>query len=148
MTRKIIAVLFAAVMLFSLCACTEQYEKADDYATKFISALCLRDEAEMKKYAHPDYIDQAIPNDSFYETLSSQFFSVGSEMTALVGVGKAKIEDSDQFGGDAMRCTYVAQANELFYTVELIVLENDNGYGIVSVAMVLNTEYDYYFQGE
>jgi hypothetical protein len=47
-----------------------------------------------------------------------------------------------------LKCTYVARVNELFYTVELIVLENDNGYGIVSVAMVLNTELDYYYQGE
>lgn len=148
MTRKIIAVLFAAVMIFSLCACTEQYEKADDYAKGFISALCLRNVAEMKKYAHPDYTDRAIPDDSFYETLSTQFFDVGNEMTMLTGVGKADLEDATQFDGDAMKCTYVAQVNELFYTVELIVLENDNGYGIVSVAMVLNTELDYYYQGE
>ncbi len=148
MTKKIIAVLFTAVMLFSLCACTEQYEKADNYATKFISALCLGNEEEMKKYAHPDYIDQAIPNDSFYETLSSQFFSVGNEMTALNGVGKSEIEDNTSFDGEVMKCTYVARVNELFYTVELIFLENDNGYGIVSVAMVLNTELDYYYQGE
>ncbi len=143
-----LAVLFAAILLVSLFGCTEQYEKADEYAKGFISALCLRDEETMKKYAHPDHIDSAIPDESFYETLSTQFFDVGNEMTALNGVGKAEIEEDLGFGGDTMKCTYIARVNELFYTVELIVLENDNGYGIVSVAMVLNTELDYYYQGE
>ena len=148
MTKKIFAAVFAALMLFSLCACTGEYEKADEYATKFISALCLRDEETMKKYSHPDYSDQAIPDDAFYETLSTQFFTVGNEMTALIGVGKAEIEDNLSMDGEVKKCTYIAHVNELFYTVELIVLENDRGYGIVSVAMVLNTELDYYFQGE
>lgn len=143
-----LAVLIAAILTLSVCGCTEQYERADEYAKGFISSLCLRDEAEMKKYVHPDHIETAIPNDDFYETLSTQFFSIGNEMTALNGVGKAEIEDSLEFDGDTMKCTYIARVNELFYTVELIVLENDNGYGIVSVAMVLNTELDYYYQGD
>lgn len=148
MIKKIIAVVMAALTLFSFCSCTGEYEKADDYAKGFISALCLRDEESMKKYAHPDHIEQAIPDDSFYETLSTQFFTVGNEMTALNGVGKAEIEDNLSMDGEVKKCTYVARVNELFYTVELIVLENDRGYGIVSVAMVLNTELDYYYQGE
>ena len=140
--------MIAIIMLFSLCACTAQYEKADEYAKKFISALCLGDEEEMKKYTHPDYTEQAIPNEEFYETLATQFFTVGNEMTALNGVGKAELEDKTGFDGDALRCTYVARVNELFYTVELIILENEKGYGIVSVAVVLNTDLDYYYQGE
>lgn len=145
--KKILAALLAPILLFTFCACTGSYEQADEYAKKFISALCLRDEAAMQSCVHPDYTDTALPNDEFYKTLETQYFTVGNEMTALNGVGKAKIEDMD-FDGDTLKCTYVARINELFYTVELIVLDNDNGYGIVSVAMVLNTELDYYYQGE
>ncbi|MBR5285885.1 MAG: hypothetical protein IKU30_03210 [Clostridia bacterium] len=148
MIKRFFAVAFAALMIFSLTACTAQYEKADKYANNFISALCLGDEAKMKEYTHPDYTEQAIPDEAFYETLATQFFTVGNEMTALNGVGKAEFENADAFDGETMKCTYVARVNELFYTVELITLENDNGYGIVSVAMVLNTDLDYYFQGE
>lgn len=148
MIKRLLFAAFAVLMIFSLSACTEQYEKADKYAKNFISALCLGDEAKMKEYVHPDYIEQAVPDEAFYETLSTQFFTVGNEMTALNGVGKAEMEDDNAFEGDVLKCTYVARVNELFYTVELIVLENDNGYGIVSVAMVLNTELDYYYQGE
>ena len=148
MIKRFFAVAFAALMIFSLTACTAQYEKADKYANNFISALCLGDEAKMKEYTHPDYTEQAIPDEAFYETLATQFFTVGNEMTALNGVGKAELENADAFDGETMKCTYVARVNELFYTVELITLENDNGYGIVSVAMVLNTDLDYYFQGE
>ena len=148
MIKRFFAVAFAALMIFSLTACTAQYEKADKYANNFISALCLGDEAKMKEYTHPDYTEQAIPDEAFYETLATHFFTVGNEMTALNGVGKAEFENADAFDGETMKCTYVARVNELFYTVELITLENDNGYGIVSVAMVLNTDLDYYFQGE
>lgn len=148
MIKRLFAVLFAALMIFSLTACTAQYEKADNYAKNFISALCLGDEAKMREYTHPDYTDQAIPDEAFYETLATQFFTVGNEMTALNGVGKAELENGESFDGEVMKCTYVARVNELFYTVELITLENDNGYGIVSVAIVLNTDPDYYYQGE
>ena len=148
MLKKVLAVIFAAILTVSACGCTEQYETADEYARGFISALCLRDEETMKKYVHPDHVNTAIPDDSFYETLSMQFFQVGNEMTELNGVGKAEIEEDLGFDGDTMKCTYTARVNELFYTVELIVLENENGYGIVSVAMVLNTELDYYYQGD
>lgn len=129
--------------MLPLCACTESYERADEYANKFITALLLRDEEAMKQYLHPDYASESLPDDKFYETLEKQFLTIGHPLTNLSGVGKSKIKDMDE---DMMRCTYIARVNELFYTVELIILDNDNGYGIVSVAMVLNTELDYYYQ--
>lgn len=139
--KRTVLILLAALLVFSLSACTESYERADEYANKFITALLLRDEAEMKQYLHPEYTESAMPDDVFYETLEKQFLTVGHPLTNLSGVGKAKIKNMD----DTLRCTYVARVNELFYTVELIILDNENGYGIVSVAMVLNTELDYYY---
>lgn len=139
--KRTVLILLAALLVFSLSACTESYEKADEYANKFITALLIRDEAEMKQYLHPEYTESAMPDDVFYETLEKQFLTVGHPLTNLSGVGKAKIKNMD----DTLRCTYVARVNELFYTVELIILDNENGYGIVSVAMVLNTELDYYY---
>lgn len=145
--KRIFAALLALTLLIPLTSCTESYEKADEYATGYITALLLRDEEGMKKYIHPDHIADAIPDDKFYDTLAEQYLTIGHPLTNLSGVGKSKIEGMD----DCMRCTYVARVNELFYTVELIVLDNENGYGVVSVAMVLNTELDYYYhesQGE
>lgn len=140
--KKGLLLLISLLLLLPLSACTESYEKADEYANKFITALLIRDEAEMQKYIHPDYTESSMPNDSFYETLEKQFLTVGHPLTNLSGVGKAEIKDMD----NTLRCTYIARVNELFYTVELIILDNENGYGIVSVAMVLNTELDYYYQ--
>lgn len=139
--KRIICLILTLLFAFSFTACTESYEKADEYAKNYITALLIRDEDGMKKYIHPDYTSQAIPDDKFYQTLEQQFLTVGHPLTNLSGVGKAKIDDMP----DALRCTYVARVNELFYTVELIILDDDNGYGIVSVAMVLNTELDYYY---
>ena len=141
--KRFFCLLFTFLFIVSLCGCTDSYAQADEYAKKYITALLIRDENEMRKYTHPDYSDQAIPDDKFYETLEQQFLTLGHPLTNLSGVGKSEIEEID----DAIRCTYVARVNELFYTVELIIVDNDNGYGIVSVAMVLNTELDYYYQG-
>ncbi len=139
--KRFLIVLIALALLLPLASCTESYEAADEYANKFITALLIRDEAEMKKYLHPDHTETAMPDDAFYQTLENQYLTVGHPLTNLSGVGKAKIKDMD----GALRCSYIARVNELFYTVELIILDNENGYGIVSVAMVLNTELDYYY---
>ncbi|MBR5859159.1 MAG: hypothetical protein IKZ05_04480 [Clostridia bacterium] len=139
--KKTLLLLLALIFAFSLCSCTESYEKADEYANKFITALLVRDEEAMKSYIHPDYIAETMPNDLFYETLEKQFLTIGHPLTSLSGVSKVKVRDMD----NSMKAIYVARVNELFYTVELIFIDNDNGYGIVSVAMVLNTELDYYY---
>lgn len=139
--KKFLLLLLSLIFLLQLCACTQSYEKADEHAKKFITALLIRDEAAMKQYIHPDHIESTLPDDRFYETLKKQFLTVGHPLTSLSGVSKAKIRDMD----DSMKCIYIARVNELFYTVELIILDNKNGYGIVSVAMTLNTELDYYY---
>jgi hypothetical protein len=140
--KRFIAALLAICALLLLNACTEKYERPDNYAKGFISAICMRDEQKMLEYIHPDYKEVALPNDSFYEALAKQYFTVGNEMTALSAVGKT---EKDGYDGDALVCSYVTKINELIYSVELIMLENDNGYGIISVAMVLNTDIDYYY---
>ena len=147
--KRILSLSLIIILAFTFSACTGEYEQADEYAKDFISALCLGNAEKMAAYTHPDYTESALPDEEFYKALETQFFTVGNEMTALNGVGKARIEEDDAFpDGDVLKCTYVARVNELFYTVELIMLDNDNGYGVVSVAMVLNTELDYYYRGE
>ena len=141
--KRFFIALIVIITIFSLCACTQNdHSRADEHSRKFISALLLRDEDAMRGYIHPDYVDVAMPNDEFYETLEKQYLTVGHELTNLSAVGKAEINDMD---GDALKCTYIARVNELFYTVELIIIDNENGYGVVSAAMVLNIELDYYY---
>lgn len=140
MKRFIAAALLLTLVIF-FASCGNDYKYADEFSTKYISALLLRDEAAMLEYIHPDYKEDALPNDEFYETLETQFLTVGHELTNLSGVGKSKVEGMK----DALKCTYVARVNELFYTVELIILDNENGYGVVSTVMMLNTELDYYY---
>lgn len=138
---KRICLLLTVISILVFTSCGNNYERADIQAEGYIKALLARDEEAMANYIHPDYLNEAMPNDSFYETLEAQYLKVGYEMTELNGVGKAKIDGM----GDALRCTYVARINELFYTVELIIVDDDNGYGIVSTIMMLNTELDYYY---
>ena len=135
--------IFALVLCFalSLASCGKTYQRADELAEDFITALLVRDEEAMKKCIHPDYTEKAIPNDAFYQTLETQFLTVGHPLTNLNVVAKANVEGMS----NALKCTYVARVNELFYTVELIIIDDENGYGVVSTAMMLNTELDYYY---
>lgn len=141
--KRFLIIFLAILTIFCFCACDTKSEKADEISLAFIKAMALRDEAEMEKYLHPDYKEKAMPNDDFYKNLEEQFFTVGHTLDGLDAISKGKAEGVD-FDGDAMKCSYVARINELFYTVELIILDNDNGYGIVSLAVVLNTDTKYY----
>ncbi len=139
--KRFLAILLALISVILLTSCGNDYQRADELSTKFISALLIRDETAMLEYIHPEHVDSALPDDAFYETLEKQFLTVGHELTNLNGVEKSKIEGMD----NALRCTYVARVNELFYTVELIIVDDENGYGVVSTVMMLNTELDYYY---
>ena len=142
--KRLLALLTALLLLLTLCGCESDFKNADEAAMGFIKAMLLRDEDAMSDFIHPDYRSSAIPDDEFYEALSTQFFEIGHPLDALDSVTKTYMEDSS-IEGDVLKCGYVARVNELFYNVELIILENDNGYGVISVAMALNTDVDYYY---
>ncbi len=139
--KRVFCLIFAVILVLALVSCDNAYTRADELAKSYIHALLARDEAAMKECLHPDYADEAMPNDAFYETLEEQYLAVGYEMSELNTVGKAKTDIVD----NALRCTYVARINELFYTVELIIVDDDNGYGVVSTIMMLNTDIEYYY---
>ncbi len=144
--KRIVSFVLLTFMLFSLFGCESDFKRADSLAKEFISALLLRDEEGMKTYLHPDYVDSAMPNDEFYNFLiENEYFSVGNELTALDSMTKDYLED-DSLNGKAIECGYVVRTNELFYNFELIILENDNGYGVVSVTAALNRDVKYYQQ--
>ncbi len=141
--KRLFSAVIAVLLVFCTVGCEGKKEKYDTLAKPFIEALLVRDEAGMSELIHPDYRDSAIPNDEFYKSLESQYFEVGHTLDGLASIAKT---DADllELEGDAEKCTYVARVNELFYTVDLIILENDNGFGVVSVAILLNTDPQYY----
>lgn len=139
--KRFICLFILIILVVSLVSCDNGYTRADELAKSYVEAILVRDEAKIRECLHPDYVDEAMPNDAFYQTLEEQYIDIGFEMTELNTVGKAKTDIVD----NALRCTYVARINELFYTVELIIVDDDNGYGVVSTIMMLNTEIDYYY---
>ncbi len=146
--KKILTVLTALILVVTLCGCESNFERADEAAMGFIKAMLLRDEDGMKDFIHPDYKKTAVPDDEFYKALETQYFEIGHTLDALDSATKTYMEDTS-IDGEVLQCGYVARVNELFYNVELIILENDNGYGVISVAMALNTDINYYYhEGE
>ncbi|MBE6683217.1 MAG: hypothetical protein E7595_03580 [Ruminococcaceae bacterium] len=139
--KRLFAFLLAVTFVLPLVSCTDKYLTADEYSRNYLSAFLVRDEEEMKKYIHPDHIESVLPDDEFYKALEEQYLTVGHELTNLSGVDKIKLDDPD----GAIKCTYVARINELFYTVEMIIIDDDNGYGIASFAIVFNNNFEYYF---
>lgn len=143
--KKLSVIIIALIMVLSLCSCESRFKRADQTALGFISAMLVRDEEAMLEFVHPDHKDSAVPNDEFYETLEEQYFEIGHELTALDSITK-NYRDDTSLDGTVLECGYVARVNELFYSIDLIILDNDNGYGIVSVAATLNTNAEYYHQ--
>lgn len=138
--KRFFAFALILAFAFSLFACgNSETERANEQATRFIEALLIRDEAAMKSQIHPDYTETALPTDSFYKTLEDEhYFSVGHSLTAIEGTINY-IENTD-IQGTVMSCNYVIRTNELFYNVDLVIVENDNGYGVVSVKMTFNNK--------
>ena len=138
--KRFTAVFLIIALALSLSSCAKEFKKADEQAVKYVEALLQRDEEEMSKYIHPDHKDSAIPDDAFYADLEEQKLPVGMELTALEAGTKNYVENTS-LEGTVLQCNYILRANELFYNVELIILDNDKGYGVVAVKMSLNLEY-------
>ncbi len=142
--KKYILVLISLLLAFSLFGCNSDNEKTDEIAVPFVKALLLKDYSAMEAYIHPDYKETALPNEEFYNNLSkNHFFTAGNELDALEAVDKNYINDTS-FEGTLMKCDYLIRSNELLYDVELMILENESGYGIVAVSMKLNTDINYF----
>ena len=91
----------------------------------------------MKKLIHPDFTDTAMPTDDFYKSLEDEhYFTIGNSLTAIEGT--INYIENTALEGTVMSCNYVIRTNELFYNVDLIIVDNENGYGVVSVNMVFN----------
>lgn len=138
--KKVLAIILFSAFLLALSACgNSETERANELATDFIEALLVRDEATMKSAVHPDYVEEAIPTDDFYKTLEEEhYFTPGNSLSAIEGT--INYIENTEIEGTVMSCNYVIRYNELFYNVDLVIVENDNGYGVVSVKMTFNKE--------
>ncbi len=144
--KRILSLSLIFILIFSLSACNKDIKKADETAAEFIEAMLLIDEKTMRRYAHPDYLEKAVPDEDFYKELSeNHFFSVGHELTAISAMAKNYVNDTS-IEGALMECIYVIRTNELFYDVTLMILEDDKGYGVISVSAKLNTDPTLYDQ--
>lgn len=142
--KRVLILTLAFLILFSFAGCSDDNSKTDEIAVPFVKAMLLRDNGGMSDYLHPDYKESALPDDKFYDSLSeNHFFSAGNELDGLTAVDKNYVTDTG-VDGTLMKCNYLIRTNELLYDVELMILENDNGYGIVAVSMKMNTEIDYF----
>ena len=136
---SIVLILAVSAATFFGCA-NNEFKKADDTAAGYIEALLLRNEDGMKTFVHPDYISEAIPDDEFYKSLEEQFLPVGNKLDALEAGEKNYVENTN-IEGTVLQCKYIIRTNELFYNVELMIVDNDNGYGVAAVSMEINFEY-------
>lgn len=141
--KKIIMLLLAACLCLSLCACGIDTEAADNCALGFINGMLARDEEKMKRSIHPDHIESALPGEAFYEKLEYYSIAEGAELSGIDDAGKSYSDDTG-LDGRVIKCNYVARINELFYNINLVILDNDNGYGVVAVSLEFCTDPRYY----
>lgn len=148
--KKLFLVLICFILVLSMFSCGSDNEQANEYSRGFISAMLMRDEAEMEKYLHPDFAEKAMPDDDFYNSIEENyFFTVGNELTAMFAIGESDFaEGVNDIEGEQTVYKYTIFTNELYYDVDLRILENDNGYGIVGFSFALNTNPDLYIVSE
>ncbi len=138
--KKTLIFLLCGIIIFSFCSCNSALKRSDELAVPFVKALLLRDNEGMKEYIHPDYTREALPNDEFYSRLEKDhFFTIGNELTYLTAVSKQNIENTE-IKGELLNCVYLIMSNEVYYDVNLVILDNDNGYGVIAVSVNLNTD--------
>lgn len=142
--KKFLLVLMCFCLLMPIFGCDSALKKSDELAVPFIEALLLRDEAQMKNYIHPDYTETALPDDEFYQRLTdNHFFKVGNKLTHLTAMDKQTVKD-ESVEGDLLKCNYIIVCSEVYYDVNLVILDNDKGYGVIAVSMNLNTNPELY----
>ncbi len=138
--KKFFGILLLFALILTLSACNSDQKKADEQATPFIRAMLNRDEAQMALYLHPDYIESAIPSDDFYTRLTeNHFFTVGAKLDSITTVAKTPVADYSG-SGSLVKYSYIIDTNQLFYNVDLIILDDERGYGVAGVYVTLNAE--------
>ncbi len=142
--KKTLSLLLLTAVCLSLAACGGiDEQKADDCAIPFIKAMLARDEAAMKEHMHPDHTETALPGEDFYKLLESYSLTPGAELTGTDSAGKSYAEDTS-LEGDVIKANYVARIDELFYNINLVILENGRGYGVIGVFVEFCTDPRYY----
>ena len=137
MIKTIALVLAAALCMAALFGCNRiDAERADALCTDYASAVLSRDEEGMKSLIHPGYIEKALPGDAFYETASKAYLNIGDEMTSLTAVAK-NYSDDTELDGRVISCNYLAFIDELYYEFVFVILDNDEGYGIIAFSAAL-----------
>ena len=131
--KRFFGILLIFALILTLSACNNDQKKADEQATPFIRAMLKRDEAQMALYLHPDYKESAIPSDDFYSQLTEKhFFTVGAELDSITTVAKTPVSDYNG-SGSLVKYSYIIDANQLFYDVDLLILDDERGYGVAGV---------------
>lgn len=141
--KRIIPLILSVCLCLLLCACGIDTDAADNCAIGFINGMLARDEEKMKKSLHPDHIESALPDEDFYKKLEYYNISEGTELSGIDDAGKSYSDDTE-LDGRVIKCNYVARINELFYNINLVILDNDNGYGVVAVSLEFCTDPRYY----
>lgn len=148
--KKFLLFILCILTIFSLCSCQSDIKKADETAKGFVSALLIRDEEAMKQYIHPDCINQAMPDDEFYKNITeNQFFTLGNSLDEIYAMGKSEFAQGvNEAEGEHIVYKYTILTNELFYDIDIRILENKNGYGISGFTFALNLDPQLYSGGE
>lgn len=141
--KRVISVLLSVFFCLSLCACGIDTEAADNCARGFISGMLARNEEKLRSCIHPDHIESVLPDDAFYEMLEYYNIKNGAELSGLDDAGKSYADDTG-LDGRVIRCNYVARIDELFYSIYIVVLDNDNGCGVVAASLEFCTDPRYY----
>ena len=146
--KKIIPIMLAACFLcfiFSGCSPIDA-EKLDKCAVDYLTGLLNNDKELIKTTLHPDYQEKAMPDDEFYQNIQKIGILKGSPFNGLNSENK-RYSDDTELDGRVIICDFTADINYIFYSVEITVLDNKKGFGIIGCAIDFCTD-EKYFQNK
>ncbi len=142
--KKILTLFLAVVLCASaLASCGIDSERADRCAVDYLLGLLSGDNEKLRATLHPDHRDSAMPDNDFFEKLKKIEITVGDTLYGMDSADK-KYSDDTGLDGRVLVCDFVADIDYMYYSIQFVILENDNGYGIVGCNVDYCTDEKYY----
>ena len=117
------------ILLFTFCACSAG-DKCDDLCRKVMKAVLARDTAALDGLTHPSHRGELDFGDGFYAELATFEITPGMELVSMSG---PEIRYNEGDGYTLYFCNYVAVIEEMYYSVNACVLDNGEGFGLISL---------------
>ena len=146
--KKLCFLLAALIIAAAFCACSvDKEDRADIDTVTLLKAVLARDTEKLDSLTHPDMKSAVVYGDGFYESLSELGVTVGKPLDGVTAVSK-RVSSEEDLGGKVYVCEYMALIDQMPYSVTVMFLDSDSGFGVAGANFDFCTDAEYYYSEE